>query len=89
MIDSFMHAGSAFVRGLIFDAAASHVCIRRILFGVMTPQDEELVNDPTLTFLPKLSYDDLPQHALPRFPVRIAKFEQEPYYALPGCCAWL
>lgn len=87
MLDIFLTAAAPFVFGVIFDAATPHQVVRRVLFGMPTKEDLVLLEDPSLTFFSKVSHCELPQHGLPRLPIRVTMFESEPYVAFCGTCA--
>lgn len=76
--------GSECIKGVVFDAATTHGLVRKAFFGCIHDFDEtELRATP---FFGELRYQDLPQHDLPRLPVKLARYKQEIVWGIPGVC---
>lgn len=87
ILDRILSECSDVVHSIVFDAAGGHQVVRRLLMGVGTAEDMALLQDPALKFFPRIQYVDLPEHGLPRLPVRLALFEGEVLAPLCGPCA--
>ena len=89
VMDKVMTAASHLTFGLIFDAATAHQMLKRLLLGVPSAEDRRAVEDPSmeLTFFNKLEFRDLPEHGLPRLPMRRVFVDGKPYTPLPGPCS--
>ena len=88
IVDAFMIQAHHFVRALVFDGATQHQALRRICYGNLTEQDKQLLQDPALRFFSRLAHTPLPEHDLPRLPIRVPSFEGEPLFCLGGPCAF-
>lgn len=89
MVDHFMAEAKELVVAITFDAALPHQAMRRLFFGTPKIEDQELMKrDRSLKFFPCLEFEELPPSGLPRLPVKVAHFWGQPYFALPGCCAF-
>ncbi|CAK9028794.1 Uncharacterized protein SCF082_LOCUS18513, partial [Durusdinium trenchii] len=86
IVDAFMIQAHHFVRALVFDGATQHQALRRICYGNLTEQDKQLLQDPALRFFSRLAHTPLPEHDLPRLPIRVPSFEGEPFFCLGGPC---
>ena len=87
MLDGFMHEAHAVVKILICDAHLAHCTVRRLFLGVPTPDDKVALQSMDFKFLNKLTFRDVPDHNLPRLPLRLVEFDNESYHLLPACCA--
>ena len=84
VIGHLMQASAWLVRYITFDAHCSHSWFREALFGQLeTVSKSDLEQVP---FFRSLTYEQLPRHALPHFPVLLAKYDGLPVGALPGVC---
>lgn len=80
----FMQTAGWTVRALTFDAHTSHSYVKKLLFGDV--EDIPLRDLRNIPWFRELQYKDLPEHDLPRLPVRIALHRSEVIWALPGTC---
>ena len=85
-VDKFMEEAAPYVRCLVCDSHGSHLLLRRLFFGTMTPDDKIVVDKLNLNWLSKVKHEALPEHSLPRLPVRIASVNGEVYNLLGGPC---
>lgn len=88
-LDRFLFASAPYLRAIVFDAATAHQLLRRAFFGTLTDQDTRILNDPTLKFFNRLHYKPMPEHILPRLPIKLAFFEGEAFCALPAPCGFI
>jgi hypothetical protein len=72
------------IRGLVFDAHGSHAFVRRVIFGDFEDVCRESVKK--VPFFRHLEHRELPNHRLPRLPLRIALYEGEPIFCMVGPC---
>ena len=86
-LDKFMEAAAPYVRYLLCDSHLSHLLVRRIFFGQMTPEDKIMMQGMNLKWLSRLSFEDLPENCLPRMPIRIASVDGNVYTLLGGPCS--
>ena len=85
-VDAFMAEAYPFVRGLAFDGHGAHGLVRRALQGTLDEEEKELLTGLGLKFFSDLQYRDLPEHGLPRLPIRLATFRGEFIYCIGGPC---
>lgn len=84
VVGRLMEASVWLVRFLTFDAHCAHSWFREALFGSLeTLSHEDRMKVP---FFKNLEYSDLPRHALPHLPLRLATYDGLPVAALPGAC---
>lgn len=84
VLGRFMLQSDGLIRGLIFDGHGSHQYIRRCLHG----QLDGLVPDDiqAIPFFGALTYEPVPPHGLPRFPMQIARFQGNIILGICGVC---
>lgn len=73
------------IRGLVFDQHGSHSFVRRVLHGDLG--DLSLESLQGTSFFKHISYKELPANDLPRLPLKLALYGQEPIFAMVGPCA--
>ena len=84
LVGSVLQQSDGMIKGIIYDAHASHQHIKRVLVGDhIDIEAEELANTP---WFGELTYQDLPHNPLPRLPVRIALYKNQVVWGLPGAC---
>ena len=83
-IDKFMVVARGAVLGLVFGAALPHQPLRRCMMGAPTDEDQASLKRLGSQFFSCLNYSDLPEHCLPRLPVRVARFEGKTFHAACG-----
>ena len=74
------------VKLLIFDGHGAHIAVRRLLSGTPTPEDEALVEACGCKFFSKIRYHEVPEHSLPRLPLKLAFVDGEGYHACHAPC---
>ena len=84
MVGRLMAEGSQFIKALAFDAHHSHKYLREVLLGDFRTISAESLQG--IEWFEKLRWMDLPQHALPRLPLKICLFGNLSVVALPGPC---
>lgn len=84
VVGRLMKSSSWLIKGLCFDAHSTHRYMREALFGSFETLDQKALKD--FEFWQDCEYENVPQHALPRLPLRICKVEGESVWALPGPC---
>lgn len=85
IVGLLMKAGAWLVKGIAMDAHHSHRYVKEALlgsFGKLKPEDLQ-----TQEFWKDLCYSDVPQHALPRLPLKVTRYQNESLWCLPGACA--
>ena len=85
-LDEFLWEARGIVKILVFDGRKAHYSVRRLLFGTATQEDHALVADCNCQFFSKIKYKDLPEHPLPRLPLRLACVDGESYHCFPAPC---
>ena len=79
-------ASSAVVRGIVFDAHASHILVRKVVFGQMQDVDLDAVGQ--IPFFKEIRHVPLPSNCLPRLPIEVCYIGKDSFFALPGPCFW-
>lgn len=83
-IGRLMEAGAWVIRGITFDGHFAHGYLKECLYGhfcKLNPADLESV-----PFWSKVSWTELPRHALPHLPLKICVYDDEPIWGLAGPC---
>ena len=73
------------VRGVAFDGHGSNAFVREALQGSFVGLKAESLRD--IPFFKRLVYRNLPQHSLPRMPLRLATCQGRAIWPLCGPCA--
>lgn len=84
-IGQMMVHHNGLILGLAFDAHGGHSYIKKCLHGQLDDLNQEDISG--VPFFGALTYEDVPTNPLPRFPIRIAKFERKTIWAICGPCA--
>lgn len=72
------------IRGITFDGHLANTFFREALRGHFHALKEEDLR--TVPFFNEVRYQDMPLHPLPRLPMRICTFQNEPVWGISGCC---
>ena len=86
-IGKVLAAANGTVKGVTFDSHGSHMWVRRCLHGQFRGINKADLAD--VEFFGKLRYENLPEHGLPRLPIRVAKHEDQVVWGLCGICSLL
>ena len=84
MVGRMMSEGAQVIKALTFDAHHSHKYLRAALFGDFNSMPRSVLEG--IEFFSELTYEDIPQFACPRLPLKICRFRGSPVIALPGAC---
>jgi hypothetical protein len=86
MFGRFMQEVGWLIYIVTFDSYSSQMFIRRVLTGQVEGLNDMGGNLSTIPWVSELTYEELPDHPLPRFPIRICKYKGEAVVGLPGPC---
>lgn len=84
LLGRILEQSGSFLRAITFDAHGSHSVIRRVLGGQMQGVNQDDL--AKLGFWKDLQWRDLPEHPLPRLPIKVCLHKGEPIYGIPGVC---
>ena len=85
LVGRVLQASDGAVKAVVFDAAAAHGLLRRVMFGTDAACTDNSLQE--IPFFRELSYRSLPTTLLPRMPIKLALYQNEAMWALPGVCA--
>ena len=83
IMGSFFSQSKGILLGVVFDAASSHVLIRRCIHGQFL--DIPMTALAEIPFFKDLKYVPL-KHSLPRLPIQVCLHDDLPFYGLVGPC---
>lgn len=67
------------------DAHQSNSFVREAIFGDFSSLSRRILED--IPWFQDLKYVDLPRHALPHLDLKLATYQDEPVWLLPGVCS--
>lgn len=85
LVGQVLSASDGAVKAVVFDAASAHGLLRRVMFGIDAACSSGSLQE--IPWFKDLSYKSLPPTVLPRMPIKLAMFQSEAVWALPGACA--
>lgn len=85
MVGRLMKRASWIVRGIVMDAHQSNSFVRGGIFGDFSSLSPKILED--IPWFQDLKHVELPKHALPHLDLKLAYYEGEPVWLLPGVCS--
>ena len=82
-VGMMLAASGGIVCGVCFDAHGTHQLVRRAFHGQLS--QEEAVDVEEVPFFGALKYEEV-KCDLPRFPMKISRWEDEVVYGITGVC---
>lgn len=86
IVDKLLAATSSIVQAITFDAHQSHTLFRQALFGQVSEADGQQMQEMDLQFFSRVSYKELPAHALPRLPAKVCIADGKAVWPIQGAC---
>lgn len=83
IVGSVLEKANGCVAGLVFDAHGTHSYLKRLLHGQLEGLPQEATQAP---WFKTLTFKQLPENDLPRLPISVAHFQDQPVWAIPGIC---
>lgn len=84
VVGRILNAGAWLVRAVACDGHNSHRYFKEALHGSFCKLDPSILQE--LPFWKDVQYQALPKHCLPRLPLRICKYQNEPIWLIGGPC---